>query len=185
MTVAPAENSKQPICSGNCLEAGGALCARVEGGCTKPGEEQGLPQLWWAEPEGSGCRQPRATSDSPGEGKGPVRDPQAALWWVRGQLLTPGDWDWHFPEDEDAGSCKDDLLRAVAMILIFQSCSNPWQHDNMNWHKVLFQSQIFSDVCSVLHHGQSLKKDRCKVALEMCSGALTRLCPLVPFWLLS
>lgn len=49
---------------------------------------------------------------------------------------------------------------------------------------MLFRSQKFTDICSVLHHGQSLKKDDCKETLEMCSGALTGLCPLISFWLL-
>jgi len=49
---------------------------------------------------------------------------------------------------------------------------------------VLFRSQQFCEICTVLHHGQSLKQDQCKVTLQACSGACTRLCPVISFWLL-
>lgn len=41
---------------------------------------------------GAGCRQPRATSDSPGEGKGPVRDPRASGCPLMGQGSAAHSW---------------------------------------------------------------------------------------------
>lgn len=73
MTAAPAENSSQPVCSGNCLEAGGALCA--QGGCTRAvGESTGCAgraQGGWLQtapaesPAGPGAGLHPPTSDCP------------------------------------------------------------------------------------------------------------------------
>lgn len=73
---------------------------------------------------GEGARGGLAASDSPGQGKG--------LGWTPGPVMVQGPesaaHSWKlglaFSGREDTGSCKIDLLRAVAMILIFQSCSN-------------------------------------------------------------
>lgn len=64
MTAAPAENCSQPVCSGNFLKAGWALCVQVEGGCTRLGRSRGFLSC------GEGAQGELAPSDSPGQGKG-------------------------------------------------------------------------------------------------------------------
>lgn len=91
--VAPAENRNQPVCSGNCLKAGRALCARVEGGCTTGASRWGVQASSAASVQtrqssvdvrGAGCRSPpqrdtcanirEPNFTSLGKRKGPVYD---------------------------------------------------------------------------------------------------------------
>lgn len=114
MTVAPAENRSQPICSGNCLKAGRALCAQVETGCTKQSilmKSRGFlsanqTELW--DVSGVDCRSPPqhdTNSHCPdfttlGEWTGwyTFLRPLFAIWWFQGKMLAAHsrDWGWDF-----------------------------------------------------------------------------------------
>lgn len=86
MTVAPAENRSQTVCSGNSLKAGRALCTQVAGGCTK------RETHWRVQVSSAASAQIRNNSDVDGADckSSPQQDTCTNIWGLN--FVTIGRW---------------------------------------------------------------------------------------------